>query len=155
MYPNGNESYFNYYRDSLLRSISYKSDETSYSFEYSPVHALTAVTMHDAGYTMQDRQWLFSYDEGNRLTVTTESIDPGLGVFAVDRAYDKASNLTEIKAGADGTTAFGYNSRYDLTGIDIPGRETTEVVFAYDGARRRTAKRTFSQPLTRPDCRAS
>ncbi len=131
IYPNTNESHFDYYSDNLLRSISYNSEDTSYSFEYSPVHSLTQVNDN------LGRQWNFDYDEGNRLIGQAEKINSNVGTYTISRGYDPVSNLVGIKAGAETTVGYSYNQRDDLTSIDLPGGTIDEIVFGYDKARKR------------------
>ena len=140
IYPNGNKSYFGYDKDNLLKSIRYGSEDTSYSFEYDPLHQLAGVTDN------LSRQWNFDYDEGNRLIKSQENVIPAQAgiqtTFTVSREYDAVSNLIGIKAGAEATTAYSYNQRDDLTAIDLPGGIVDEITFEYDKARKRTKAKT-------------
>ena len=124
-------SHFGYDRDNLLESISYGSEETSYAFEYNPVHQLTGVVDN------LSREWQYDYDEGNRLIGQSELISSGVGTYTVGREYDTVSNLVGIKAGADSTVGYSYNQRDDLISIDLPGGIVDEIVFGYDKARKR------------------
>jgi len=130
-YPNGNESYFEYFKDKLLKRVSYNNDSRTYDFTYNPTHTLKDVTDNSA------RVWAFGYDAGDRLAVTTDPISASLGDFVINRSYDGGSNLTGIKAGSESTVAYGYNDRYDLTDLDLPGT-SGDISFGYDDARKRT-----------------
>ena len=44
------------------------------------------------------KTWLSGYDDGDRLTGTTETINSTYGPFAISRLFDGVSNLTGIKA---------------------------------------------------------
>ena len=70
-----------------------------------------------------------------------------MGDYAIGRAYDGVSNLTELRAGDDSTVGYSYDPRDDLVGIALP--DTSDgISFAYDAGSNRTS---IQGPSSRTD----
>ena len=105
VYPGGNETYYDYFKDNLLKKVRYKTEATSYDFRYHPTHTLKDVTDNTG------KVWRFGYDQGDRLTVSTETINSAYSDFIINRSDDGVSNLTGIKAPGETTTVYSREAR--------------------------------------------
>ncbi|MBI4744623.1 MAG: RHS repeat-associated core domain-containing protein, partial [Actinobacteria bacterium] len=130
IYPNGNETYYSYYDDNLLNTVTYKNEPTSYTYTYNPTHTLNTVTDNNGKVNS------YQYDNGNRLILANDENNSSIiGGFTITRGYDGVSNLTSLSYGST-NLAYGYNDRDDLTSLSVNGQPST--VFAYDDAKNRT-----------------
>ena len=124
-YPSGSTATRTFNDDELLESLT--AGPLGYTFAYSPTHALTSVT------DTSSRTWVYEYDEGDRLTRASDTVDPAVsGGFDVARSYDAAGNVSGIRASGEDTRTYAYDLAGRLTSLGLPSDPGTATAFAYD-----------------------